>query len=87
MKSVNHRYFDLAVRIGRDYAQLEEVVRRMVQRSLARGRVEVSLFVEELEPTERTVRVNGALLRGYLRALEEVNLSSLADKRSHWTRS
>ena len=72
MKSVNHRYLDLAVRIGRDYAQLEEVVRRMVQRSLARGRVEVSLFVEELEPTERTVRVNSALLRGYLRALEEV---------------
>jgi len=34
MKSVNHRYLDLAVRIGRDYAQLEEVVRRMVQRKL-----------------------------------------------------
>jgi len=72
MKSVNHRYLDLSVRIGRDYTLLEETVRRAVQSRLARGRVEVSVFVEELEPVERTVKVNMPLLRGYLRALEQV---------------
>lgn len=72
MKSVNHRYLDLTARIGRDYTQLEETVRRLVQSRLARGRVEVSVYVEELEPVERTVKVNMPLLRGYLRALEQV---------------
>jgi uncharacterized protein (TIGR00255 family) len=72
MKSVNHRYLDLTARIGRDYTQLEETIRRIVQNRLARGRVEVSVFVEELEPMERTVKVNMPLLRGYLQALEQV---------------
>lgn len=72
MKSVNHRYLDLAPRIGRDYVKLEETVRREVQSRLARGRVDVSLFVEEFEPEEQNVKVNTPLLRGYLKALEQV---------------
>lgn len=72
MKSVNHRYLDLAPRMSRDYGRLEETVRRVVQNRLSRGRVDVSIVVEELEPQERTVKVNMPLLRGYLAALEQI---------------
>ena len=37
MKSVNHRYLDLTARIGRDYTQLEETIRRIVQNRLLRA--------------------------------------------------
>lgn len=79
MKSVNHRYLDLAPRMSRDYARLEETVRRVVQSRLSRGRVDVSVVVEEFEPQERTVKVNMPLLRGYLAALEQIR-SELPDQ-------
>lgn len=72
IRSVNHRYLDLAFRVPKQYYLLEEPLRQAVQSKMARGRVEVFVNVEEFGEKERKVTVNQALLRGYLRALHSI---------------
>ncbi len=72
IKSVNHRYLDLFFRIPKQYSQLEETLRTVITGRLARGRVEVTLSVEEFGDQERIVQINNALLKGYLQALRTI---------------
>src|SRR5690554_2733843 len=87
LRSVNHRYLDLFLRVPKQYSQLEEVLRRAIGERIARGRVEAAVTVEEFAQKERNVQLNAPLLLGYLRALgaiqevlgsdEEVTLSQV----------
>ncbi len=72
VKSVNHRYLDLFFRLPRQYGRLEEGLRGEIQGRLSRGRVEVSVNVEDFGEKERIVEVNTGLLAGYLQALDVV---------------
>lgn len=72
LKSVNHRYLDLFIRTPKQYSQLEEVIRSSIQGRIARGRVEVMVWIEEFDDKKRIVEINHALLEGYLQAFEVV---------------
>lgn len=70
LRSVNHRFLDLRVRIPDGFEALESVIRQSVREHLRRGHVEATLHVE----TARTasVEVNHEVAVAYLRALEEL---------------
>lgn len=72
LKSVNHRYLDLFLRLPKQYNLLEEPLRALISDKIARGRVEVAVFVEEFGHQERSVQINTPLLQAYYQALEEV---------------
>lgn len=74
MKSVNHRYLDLFLRIPKQYTQLEEILRRMIGERITRGRVEAVVFVEEFGHEERSVQINTPLLQGYVQALQLIKV-------------
>ena len=78
LKSVNHRYLDLFIRLPKQYNQLEEPLRSAIQGRIARGRVEVMINVEEFGDQERIVDINKGLLQGYLQALDiiQANIGS-----------
>ncbi len=71
IRSVNHKYCEVKVRLPRELAPLEAEVSRQVKDRLARGGVEVTLRRgggrSALAP-----RVDAALAREYARAFEEV---------------
>lgn len=69
LKSVNHRYLDLYIRTPKQYSQLEEVIRTAIQGRIARGRVEVIALIEDFGEKGRNVKINHALVDGYLEAL------------------
>ena len=48
LKSVNHRFLDLAIRVPRTVSFLEEAVRKGLQQRLHRGHVEVTVGVNSL---------------------------------------
>jgi uncharacterized protein (TIGR00255 family) len=73
VRSVNHRFLDIAVRLPRELLQLEERVRSAVQRSAARGRVEVIVFSRQCNQEKLTVILNRPLAKSYYLALCELN--------------
>ena len=46
IKSVNHRYLDLNIKVPRLYAYLEDMVKKTLQQSLVRGKVDVYVSIK-----------------------------------------
>ena len=73
LRSVNHRYADFALRLPRELYFLEDQVRRQLQNSIKRGRVEVSLVLDEMPAGLRQVNVNFDLAEDYYRSLQKLS--------------
>lgn len=69
IKSVNHRYSDINVKVPRNYAYLEEIIKKCVATYITRGKCDVYLSVEAIEGVEGQVNVNGAMAKSYYDAL------------------
>ena len=72
LKSVNNRYLDASVRLPRSFLVAEDTVKSAVQRHISRGKVDVCVSVDSTEAGDMTVKVNEALLKGYLDALQHI---------------
>ena len=72
LKSVNHRFLDLAFRIPRNFAFLEDDLRKAISARLARGHVEVYVSYRNQRADARQVEVDRALLGAYGAALDEL---------------
>ena len=73
LKSVNNRYLDTSVRMPRSFLFAEDAVKSAVQRHISRGKVDVFVSVDSTEAGDMTVKVNEALLRGYLDAFQHIS--------------
>lgn len=69
MKSVNHRFLDLQLRMPSYCDGLEMQLRRALKESLRRGHVDVTLQVERRASSE--VQLNAGLLGAYMQAFRE----------------
>ena len=72
MRSVNHRFAEVLVRLPRDLAPLEDRVRAAVQGRVQRGRVEVTIMREDRISRGKTVRPDHELAAAYTQALREL---------------
>jgi len=72
MRSVNHRFNEILVRLPRDLSSLEDKVRSSIQRHVARGRVEVMVVKEERGTRPKTVKPDPAVALAYAQALREL---------------
>lgn len=72
IKSVNHRYNEVLVKMPRQYNILEDSVRKIVLNYVTRGRIEVYLKIENVSPPERQVQVDKDLALAYYKALKEL---------------
>jgi len=71
VRSVNHRFLDLHVRLPEGWEPLEPRLRQRVRQRVRRGHVDVSL---RIEPTGAvTVQLNHALAAAYARAAQELS--------------
>lgn len=72
IKSVNHRYIDLAVRLPKYYVFAEEKIRQSAAGYISRGKVEVLVSIEKTEGSDKTVTLDKAVAQNYIDALREL---------------
>ena len=65
LRSVNHRYLDLSLRMPRELSALEEEIKALVREKVTRGRVEISLRLQSQAKNARPALVDSELLRDY----------------------
>ena len=70
VRSVNHRFLDLQLRLPSSLAPLESRLRARVQQRVARGRVEVSVSVQQRRAAVLEVELNEAFLHALNAALD-----------------
>jgi uncharacterized protein (TIGR00255 family) len=72
LRSVNHRYADFSLRLPRELYTLEDRIRRLLQESIRRGRVEVNLTLDEMPAALRQIKINHDLAEDYYYSLVEL---------------
>ena len=72
LKSVNHRFLDLNLRLPSDCDPVELLLRRLIKESVKRGHIDVTLFLERRAKEQaQGVQVNHDLLSSLVRAFQE----------------
>ena len=74
VRSVNHRYLDVQVRVSQLLAAQETELRGLVQRRVARGRVELAVTTRVITPPEVEIELNEPLSA----AVEQAHARGLA---------
>ena len=69
IKSVNHRYFEYSSRMSRFFSFLEDKIKKQINESVSRGKVEVSLLIKQVENSDTVVEADVNLAKSYFEAL------------------
>ena len=72
MKSVNSRYLDVNIRMPKSLISLEEEIRKMINNSLSRGKVDVFVNLKTYNEGNGVPKVDINLAQGYLQCLKEI---------------
>ena len=73
IKSVNNRYFDCSVRLPHAFSPLEQKIKPYLQeRGVARGKVDIGIFVDFTEASDTEIAVNTEYAEKYINALRSL---------------
>ena len=71
MKSVNHRYNDMSIKLPRSLASLEDKIKKRIMRDVFRGKTDVYISFETFSAADVEVKLNETLAAAYI---EKLNL-------------
>ncbi|WP_100404531.1 YicC/YloC family endoribonuclease [Bacillus solitudinis] len=71
-KSVNHRFLECSIRLPHSFLYLEESIRKEVQQTLSRGKIDIFIKIEGEGLTSRRLEVDVGLLEQYVNKAEEI---------------
>lgn len=72
VKSVNHRYLDLNVKMPRNLISIEDRVRRIISEKVSRGKVDVFITQNIYDKQDVVVKFNEAIADSYLDCLKQI---------------
>lgn len=75
IKSVNHKYTDINIRIPRFLNSVEDEIRKKINNAISRGKIDVFINFENFSNKGNAIRINRELAKEYLKELK-----SLADE-------
>ena len=75
IKSVNHRYLDISIKLPRQLNYLEEPIKKVINSKLKRGKLDIILSFENYSQEGRKIKLNKELAKMYIEELK-----SLADE-------
>ena len=72
IKTVNHRYSDINVKMPKRYSFAEEKIKGVIRQQIKRGKAEVSIIVENITEEDMVVKLNTMIAKQYLDSLTEL---------------
>jgi uncharacterized protein (TIGR00255 family) len=72
IRSVNHRYGEIAVRLPRAWTHYEDLLKKTINQSVRRGKVDVTIEVTAGSEASKAARLDWALLDGYRDAVRQI---------------
>ena len=71
VRAVNHRFLDLQLRIPQSLADLEPRVRALLQKRLARGRIELAISMQVRQASAPSVELNAEFVNALAAVIEQ----------------
>ena len=72
IKSVNHRYLDISVKMPRQLSYLEEEVKKEISKKIKRGKVDVLITFENNSAEGKEIKINTELAKMYIKELRNL---------------
>jgi len=72
LRSVNHRYLEVAPRLPENLKDLDNPVRELLRKRLSRGKVECTLRLKTNQATLETIHINQPLVRQLMKAVDTI---------------
>ena len=72
IKTVNHRYSDITVKMPRRYSFVEDKVKKTIKENIKRGKVDVSIMVENITESDINISLNKMVAAQYIENLNEL---------------
>lgn len=72
IKSVNHRYLDICVKMPRVISYLEEEVKRKIASKVKRGKIDVFITFENNSTEGQEIKINKELAKIYIDELKQL---------------
>ena len=72
IKTVNHRYNDISIRLPRYLICLEDSLRQLIAKSVSRGKIDVFVNVENLSENSKNIKVDEALAGSYVEEMRKL---------------
>ena len=73
IRSVNHRYLDVNMRLPETYRGLEMALRDKLRKALQRGKVDCSLQVNLVKTQQNDIEINHQQVQAYQQAINEID--------------
>ena len=70
IKTVNHRYADIYVKMPKRYSFAEEKVKALLKEKVKRGKAEVNIIIENLTEEDTTIKLNTIVAGQYVENLK-----------------
>ncbi|UQW98328.1 YicC family protein [Rummeliibacillus sp. G93] len=83
IRSVNHRFLEISTRFPKEWTEAEVFAKKLLSTKVARGKLDVSVNVKEMEPLGQSIHINWPLVNAYIEAQEE--LSSKLPLTKQWS--
>ena len=74
IKSVNHRYCDISIRLPRNLNAFENDIRKQVKESVSRGKIDVFVTYESSREGDSLVKYNKAMAKSYMELLNTISM-------------
>ncbi len=72
IKSVNHRYLDISIKMPRNLSYLEEEIKKIISEKLTRGKVDVFVTFNNNSLEGREIKINTEIARMYIKELKNL---------------
>lgn len=80
IKSVNHRYLDINIKMPRTLGYLEETIKKEISEKIKRGKIDIFITFENNSQEGQDIKINKELAKIYINQLKELaqeeNISS-----------
>lgn len=73
IKSVNHRYCDISIRLPKNLNPYENMIRKKLKEKISRGKVDVFVNYENVKETEGSVTYHPDMARAYVNLIEQLS--------------
>ena len=72
IKSLNHKYSDVSIKIPRQISYLEEKVRKEILTKVSRGKIDVFITLQDYSEKGKNIKINKELAKVYISQLREL---------------
>ena len=76
IKSVNHKYSDITIKMPRSLSYLEEKLKKEISASVSRGKIDVYITFENYSEAGKEIIINKELVDEYLKKFREISIGN-----------